>query len=143
MDPTVARSIVGNKGGRSISGSLHDKERSPHRLPTDRVVTTERSVDTVDLERGPEWLPGGERYKWSGFTSRDELLHARREAMRAMARRRVDRRMRAHVRRRNAEGANLPTPYAWHLSAACGTDSRHQPLKVNADGILSTCSRYS
>ena len=74
---------------------------------------TQRSNDTVDLEREPTWLKGGERMRFSGYQSRAALLKSRREAYRQMADRRQTRRVKQHVLARNEQGADLPMPRSW------------------------------
>ena len=87
----IRRSPVGKKGGNAYRTPTA-RERSPHRLPF--AVDTARSNDTIDLDRGPEYLQGGERAKWSGFSSRADLLKARRLSTRAVTEQRNDDRMR-------------------------------------------------
>ena len=107
---TAARSVVGNKGGPSVRTEQEKADR-PHNPK--QSMMTQRSNDTVDLEREPTWLKGGERMRFSGYQSRAALLKSRREAYRQMADRRQTRRVKQHVLARNEQGADLPMPRSW------------------------------
>ena len=114
--PGIPRSVAGRKGGAAYRTNTA-RERSPHRIApmgsNGAAVNTARSNDTVDLDRGPEWLQGGERLKWSGFSSRSDLMKSRKASYRAVADERVSTRMVDHIVERNKHGANLPIPKQW------------------------------
>lgn len=106
-------------------------------------MNTARSTDTLDLDRGPEWLKGGERMGFSGYESRDALLKARKDAYKKMAEKRVDHRMKEHIIERNKSGANLPTPKSWGAIRTGDISSRYADLDTNRDGIIGNREYYS
>jgi hypothetical protein len=135
-DKAGARSVAGKKGGAALR-TMKERDSLPHRLPTARRVQTSRSTDSLDLSRGPEWLQGGERYKWSGYASRRDLLKARKMQTRAVTDARVDRRMKEHIIERNRHGADLPMPRSWGQVKVADVSARYKHLDVNHDGLLS------
>ena len=136
----LPRSVAGGKGGASIR-SLHEQDERPHN-PIQTLVTA-RSNDTLDLDRGPEWVKGGERQQFSGYESRAALLKARKESYRQMAETRVDRRMKQHIIDRNKVGADLPMPKSWGPVRTSDVGRQYEALDTNRDGIISEREYYS
>ena len=136
----LPRSVAGAKAGASIR-SVREQAERPHN-PIETLVTA-RSNDTLDLERGPEWLKGGERQQFSGYESRAALLKARKESYRRMAETRVDRRMKQHIIDRNKVGADLPMPKSWGPVRVSEVAREYAALDTNRDGIISDREYYS
>ena len=136
----LARSIAGAKAGASIR-SIREQAERPHN-PIQSLATA-RSNDTMDLDRGPEWVQGGERQQYSGYESRAALLKARKESYKRMAETRVDRRMRQHIIDRNKVGADLPMPKSWGPVRVSDVGADYAALDTNRDGIISNREFYS
>lgn len=136
----LPRSLAGAKGGPAVRSVFEQAER-PHNSIQD--LTTARSNDTLDLDRGPEWIKGGERQKFSGYESRAALLKARKESYRQMAEARVDTRMKQHIIDRNKVGADLPMPKSWGPIRVSDVGQQYEALDTNRDGIISNREYYS
>lgn len=136
----LPRSVAGGKGGPSVR-SVREQAERPHN-PIQKLHTA-RSNDTIDLDRGPEWLQGGERQQYSGYESRAALLKARKESYRRMAETRVDRRMKQHIIDRNKVGADLPMPKSWGPVRVSDVGKEYESLDTNRDGIISNREYYS
>jgi hypothetical protein len=134
------RSIAGQKAGL---GQRTVKERAERPHNPIETMNTARSTDTLDLDRGPEWLKGGERMAFSGYESRDALLKARKDAYKKMAEKRIDHRMKNHIIERNKNGADLPMPKSWGPVRVGDVSSRYNDLDTNRDGIISNREYYS
>jgi hypothetical protein len=120
---------------------VREQAERPHN-PIQKLHTA-RSNDTIDLDRGPEWLQGGERQQYSGYESRAALLKARKESYRRMAETRVDRRMKQHIIDRNKVGADLPMPKSWGPVRVSDVGKEYESLDTNRDGIISNREYYS